>query len=96
MINHPPVVSAQSGRGRDRPEFGARSLRDLVMLLSTARRVVVACVLASLAAALLFTFMSTPLFTAQSSLLVDSNKGQLSRSSDETSNFGVEIAEIET
>jgi succinoglycan biosynthesis transport protein ExoP len=91
MTNQFPVVPAQSQRVRDRPD-----IHGLLLLISASWRVIVAFVLASLAAAWLFTKISTPLFTAQSSLLVDSNKGQLSRTHDENSNFGVEIAEIET
>jgi polysaccharide biosynthesis transport protein len=91
MTNQFPIVPAHSERVRDRPD-----VRDLFFFISAARGAVVACVLACVAAAWLFTKMSTPLFTAQSSLLVDSNKGQLSRPRDETNNFGVEIAEIET
>lgn len=91
MTNQFPVLPAHAERVRDRPD-----IRGLLFFIFAAKRVVVVCVLASVAAAWLFTKMSTQLFTAQSSLLVDSNKGQLSRPRDETSNFGVEIAEIET
>src|SRR5215471_13432441 len=91
MTNQFSVVPAHPELVRDRSD-----IRELLLVVSAAKKVVAACILASVAAAWLFTKTVTPQYTAQSSLLVDSNKGQLSRPRDETSNFGVEIAEIET
>jgi capsular polysaccharide biosynthesis protein/Mrp family chromosome partitioning ATPase len=87
-------------RERDHHRAGMRAsflgFRDFLAFLSEAKWVVLTCVLISLIAASLFISMLPRLYTAQTSLLVDSNKGQLSRSRDDASNFGVELAEIET
>jgi capsular polysaccharide biosynthesis protein/Mrp family chromosome partitioning ATPase len=93
-----PVFSAQPDRVHQRAGFSASflSFHEFLHFLSEAKWVVLICVLLSLIAASLFISMLPRLYTAQTSLLVDSNKGQLSRSRDDASNFGVELAEIET
>lgn len=96
-MNHQlPVFSAENQGVRQQSGLRPNTLPEFIAFLSGARRIVLICVLLSLAAAALFIFMSPRLFTAQSTLLVDSTKGQLSRPRDETNNFGVEVAEVET
>lgn len=96
-MNHQlPVFSAENQGVRQQSGLRQNTLPEFIAFLSGARRTVLICVLLSVAAAELYIFVSPRLFTAQSTLLVDSNKGQLSRSRDETNNFGVEIAEVET
>jgi polysaccharide biosynthesis transport protein len=76
--------------------LGIQDFRRFLSFLSEAKWAVLVYVLASLATALLLIAVSPRLYTAQTSLLVDSNRGQLSRSRDDMNNLGRETAEIET
>jgi polysaccharide biosynthesis transport protein len=96
-MNHQfPFFPPENQGVRQQSGLRPNSLPEFIAFLSGARRTLLICVLLSLAAAALYIFASPRLFTAQSTLLVDSTKGQLSRPRDEASNFGVEIAEVET